>query len=475
MLASSEVAQRYLAERKIALETQQEFFLGYAPESWDGLTSFLAKQRVPLADAELAGLIGRKERGGYYDRLRGRLIFPIFDVQERPIAFGGRIIGPAANGQPKYWNSPEHPAFNKSRTLYGLERARKAISTEGCTIIVEGYTDVASAHQAGIKNVVAPLGTALTEEHVKVLARLAQVALLCFDADSAGLKAAYRAAEIFEAHNIEVKVLDLPDGEDPDSLLRAGRGEEFRHAIANALPLVEYRLRRLIRQEAAQTDRDRVGLMRKAMPILASIKSVIERDQYVKLLASYHPNFRFGAASAEEHIRQDVQTYLATHSANPAEIDQGSQPPRPTPVREATELAERDLLRALLSGDPLLSGRVLASVRPDEFLTDRGKSLAGAVYGILDRNPVADVATVVGSIVDEVLANTLTDIVMGGEEPLSEPQIDGAVSYLKTRSTSLELARLKELINRGEATGQQYAEFTRLTMQLKGSNRTLTR
>jgi len=469
MLAASDVAQRYIEDRKIASETQQEFSLGYAPEGWDGLTSYLARNKVPPADAVLAELITRNDRGGYFDKLRGRLIFPILDVQDRPIAFGGRILGPSTSGQPKYWNSPEHPAFNKSRTLYGLNWARKSISSDGFVIIVEGYTDVISAHQAGIKNVVAPLGTALTEDHVKTLARLAPIALLCFDADSAGLKAAFRAADIFEANSIEVRVLDLPDGEDPDSMLRSGRREEFAQAITNAVPLVEYRVRRLIRQEAAQTDRDRVGLMRKAMPILAAVKSVIERDQYVKMLAPYHPSFRFGTASAEEQIRQDVSTYLSTHGGDGRAPAQSPQPQRAAPIREAIDMAERVLIRSLLSGDPLYSGRVLAEVAPDDFLTDRGKALARVVYAELGRNPAADVASVVNSIVDESLANAITDIVMGDEEPLSEPQVDGVVSYLKTRSSSFELARLKEIINRGEASSDDYARFARLSAQLKGS------
>lgn len=469
MLTLSDAARRYVDDRKIAPETQQEYSLGYAPESWDGLTNYLARHKVPLADAELAGLIARNDRGGHYDRLRGRLIFPIFDVQDRPIAFGGRILGPSTSGQPKYWNSPEHPGFNKSRTLYGLNWARKAIADAGRAIIVEGYTDVISAHQAGIKNVVAPLGTALTDDHVKTLARLAQIVLLCFDADSAGLKAAYRAADMFEAASVEVKVLDLPEGEDPDSLIRAGRREEFLAAIANALPLIEYRIRRLILAEAVQSDRDRVGLMRKAMPILAMVKSVIERDEYVKMLAPHHPSFRFGAATAEEQIRQDVATYLSMHRAG---LGQPAQTPRPrdtAPIREATDLAERDLIRALLSGDPLLSGRVLGVVGPADFLTERGKVLAGAVYQGLERDPSTNAADLINRIVEESMATALTDIVMGDEEPLSEPQVDGAVSYLKNRSASFELARLKERINRGEASGEDLAAFMRLSARLKGS------
>ena len=239
------------------------------------------------------GLVTIGERGTF-DKLRGRLIFPIFDVQERPIAFGGRLIAEARPGQPKYWNSPETPVFSKSRTLYGLWRARKAIAAREQAIVVEGYTDVIACHQAGFENVIATLGTSLTEEHVQTLARLASVVLLAFDADSAGLKAASRAAQIFEAQEVEVRVLDLPEGEDPDSLLRSGKRLVFENAIENALPLTEYRIKRLIRKGPAETDRDRVALFRKALPILAAVPSMLEREQYVKMLRSIPSALRRG-------------------------------------------------------------------------------------------------------------------------------------------------------------------------------------
>ena len=237
--------------RGLAFAASEDFSLGFAADEWDGLCRFLTQKGVALADAEKAGLVTIGERGTF-DKLRGRLIFPIFDVQERPIAFGGRLIAEARPGQPKYWNSPETPVFSKSRTLYGLWRARKAIAAREQAIVVEGYTDVIACHQAGFENVVATLGTSLTEEHVQTLARLASVVLLAFDADSAGLKAAARAAQIFEAQEVEVRVLDLPEGEDPDSLLRSGKRLVFEQAVENALPLTEYRIKRLIRKGRAQ-------------------------------------------------------------------------------------------------------------------------------------------------------------------------------------------------------------------------------
>ena len=158
MLARSPEAQDYLRERGLAHATQEAFSLGFAPDAWDGLATFLTRKawRWPMPSGP--GLVSKSDRGGYYDKLRGRLIFPIFDVQERPIAFGGRLLGEAEPGQPKYWNSPETPVFSKSKTLYGLWRARKAIAARGQAVVVEGYTDVIAAHQAGFEYVVATLG-----------------------------------------------------------------------------------------------------------------------------------------------------------------------------------------------------------------------------------------------------------------------------------------------------------------------------
>ena len=380
VLARSPVARDYLQERGLAHAAQESFQLGFVADEWDGLCRFLTRNGVSLADAEKAGLVTVGERGAY-DKMRGRLVFPILDVHERPIAFGGRLIGEAKPNQPKYWNSPETPLFSKGKEMYGLWRARKAIAAQERAVVVEGYTDVIACHQAGFENVVATLGTSLTEEHVQTLARLASVVLLAFDADSAGLKAAGRAAQIFEAQEVDVRVLDMPEGEDPDSLLKAGKRRVFEEAMETALPLTEYRIRRLIRKGPAETERDRVALFNKARPIVASVSSILEREQYVKLLAPYHPYYSSGAAFAEEHIRQDIASHLAGQSAGPSgpapyAPRRQSYPALPPPSGGgATEKAERHLLCGLVSDDPALAGLALSELTPAEFVTEGARAL----------------------------------------------------------------------------------------------------
>jgi len=482
VLARSSVARDYLQERGLVHAIQESFSLGFAADEWDGLCRHLTQKGVALADAEKAGLVTIGERGAF-DKLRGRLIFPIFDVQERPIAFGGRLIADARPGQPKYWNSPETPVFSKSRTLYGLWRARKAIAAGEQAIVVEGYTDVIACHQAGFENVVATLGTSLTEDHVQTLARLASVVLLAFDADSAGLKAASRAAQIFEAQEVEVRVLDLPEGEDPDSLLRSGKRLVFEQAIGSALPLTEYRITRLIRKGPAETDRDRVALFRKALPILAAVPSMLEREQYVKMLAPYHPHYGAGAAFAEEHIRQDVAAQVAGQSNNSPGGQtnyngtnyQGSGRrsaplPQPPSGGGATEQAERHLLRAMVSEDPALAGPALESIMPDEFVSERAKMLALFMQERYRQGQPLEPKSVLAALGDDPRADMLADLLMNsGEEPLLPEALAGEIAHLKDCAKEQTLAGLKQRIAGGTADTETLRQFAQLQSELRGT------
>ncbi len=474
VLERSPVARDYLQERGLAHEAQGNFQLGFAAEDWDGLCRFLTRSGVNLADAEKAGLVTIGERGAF-DKLRGRLVFPILDVHERPIAFGGRLIGDARPNQPKYWNSPETPLFSKGREMYGLWRARKAIAAREQAVVVEGYTDVIACHQAGFENVVATLGTSLTEEHVQTLARLASVVLLAFDADSAGLKAAGRAAQIFEAQEVDVRVLDLPEGEDPDSLLKAGKRRVFEQAMETALPLTEYRIKRLIRQGPAESERDRVALFRRALPILAMVPSILEREQYVKLLAPYHPHYGAGAAFAEEHIRQDVAGHMAgqggVQTATPyAPRRLASAPPAMPSGGGATEQAERHLLRALVSDDPALAGQALSAMTAAEFVSERARSLAAYLYDYYAQTGALDPKEVLAALGDDPRADTLADLLMNSsEEPLTAEALAGEIAHLKDRAKEQALSGLKARILDGTADGETLRRFAQLQSELRGT------
>ena len=220
-------ALAYLTGRGFSPKTIKTFGLGYAPDEWDALLKEAESKHVEAETLEKAGLVlSRKDNSGYYDRFRGRVVFPIFSHVGKVLGFGGRILK-ADSDQPKYINSPETKVYNKSRVLYGLHHGKQAIRKSEEVILVEGYTDVISLHQAGVQNVVASSGTALTEEQVKTLGRYARRVLLLYDADAAGAGAALRGIDMVLAQGLTVYAIALPGGEDPDSFVREKGGEAF--------------------------------------------------------------------------------------------------------------------------------------------------------------------------------------------------------------------------------------------------------
>ncbi|MEQ8850643.1 MAG: DNA primase [Phycisphaerales bacterium] len=249
-------AARAVVERRgISDEMVESFGIGAAPDRWDGLVQLIRARNLPMAPFEAAGLLRAKE-DRRYDTFRNRLVFPIFDQIGRPVAFGGRIIDP--EDTPKYLNSPESPLFDKSSTLFGLRQAMNAVKSSRTVIVTEGYTDVIACHQAGIDNVVATLGTALTERHARLLRRLCDRVILLFDGDEAGQRAADRAFEVFFLEPVDVCVAVLPDGRDPDELLHEPDGpDRFRAAIDESRDAIAFRMERLaseIRTRGGEVD-----------------------------------------------------------------------------------------------------------------------------------------------------------------------------------------------------------------------------
>jgi DNA primase len=247
------VARQALADRGVVQEMIEHFQIGAAADAWDNFLRTIDHQQDSVRVAERAGLLRRRNTGeGHYDTFRNRLIFPIQDESGRPIAFGARRLDP--EDDPKYLNSPESPIFQKSRTLYGLHQARRSIIESRTAIVTEGYTDVISCHQNGITNVVGTLGTALTEEHAKILNRIADTVVLLFDGDEAGQRAADRGIEVFFAQTLDVRVCVLPDNQDPDDLLRTADGKaKFEAAVQNASDAMTYAIGRIRMQLDALT------------------------------------------------------------------------------------------------------------------------------------------------------------------------------------------------------------------------------
>ena len=268
----------YLKKRGLTPEIVRSFQLGFAPDSWDSLRRHFQSRGIPLELAQEVGLLAPRERGGFYDRFRNRIIFPIFDRQSRVIAFGGRTIG---DGEPKYLNSPESLLYSKGRTLYGLPQAAEALRHSGVALVVEGYLDLIALQVKGISNVLATLGTALTREQVRLLKSLADKVVLVYDGDAAGAKAMMRALPLFAQESLAVRALPLPGGLDPDDYARTHGVELFRTAWESAQPWFTYVLEDLISTHGTDIQ-GRVRVLEDLRPYVQAIAEPLERDLWLK-------------------------------------------------------------------------------------------------------------------------------------------------------------------------------------------------
>ena len=293
-----ETARRYLARREINRETINRFQLGYALDDWQALGNYLQGRGYQREDLLAAGLIIEREDGsGHYDRFRGRLIIPIRDERGGVVGFGARALD---DSTPKYINSPQTPVFDKSTILFGLDLAKGAIRREGLAIIVEGYMDVLTAHQHQIANVVASMGTALTEAQLRLLKRFSQRFALALDADAAGHQATLRSTALaqrvmpvlppsglvkYESHlDIEVRIITPPQGQDPDKVIRESP-DLWAKLVENALPIMEYYFKAVTSEVNLDSPKGKAEAVRKLMPVIQEIGDAIEREHYIQKLA----------------------------------------------------------------------------------------------------------------------------------------------------------------------------------------------
>lgn len=278
-------ARAFVEKRGFSAKICEQFQVGYAPPGWDNIKRYLTRKGIPVAEIETAGLIVKRKSGeGHYDRFRERIMFPIFQVDQRVIGFGGRVFDDAL---PKYMNSPETPVYHKSRTLYGLHSAKNACRTAEAVFIVEGYFDLLAMHQYGFPNSVATLGTALSSDHVQLLKKFIGAngtAILLFDADDAGIKAAKRSLPLFDESAIGAKVMVLPDGHDPDSFLKAQGAEVFAAQAENAYDAVSFLIKEAQRRHG-QTIEGRLRTLDEMLPIFKAVDDPVRRTLYINHLA----------------------------------------------------------------------------------------------------------------------------------------------------------------------------------------------
>jgi len=273
-------ARKYLQDRGISDEIVKQFRLGYVPDTWRSLTDYIEGSGLSLKLAEQAGLVVAGKEGSFYDRFRGRLIFPIENVSGEIIAFGGRLLD---KGEPKYLNSPETPVYIKGKNLYGLNKAKEEIRKKGFAIIVEGYFDLISLGNAGICNVVATLGTALTREHLEILRRYTVEVVALFDPDEAGKKALERSLELFLTMEMKARALVLPEGYDPDDYVRKFGKDKLEELVSGSQSLSDYYIENVL--GGGKTFEDKRVMVKAAMEFVSKISDKREKELFIKRIA----------------------------------------------------------------------------------------------------------------------------------------------------------------------------------------------
>ncbi len=470
MLKRYPLPQRILQQRGVLPQTQERFGIGYAPPEWSTLTNLLRAKKVPLTVAAEAGLVVMGDNGDYYDRFRDRLMFPIWDRQGRVVAFGGRAIGDA---QPKYLNSPETPVFRKSRTIYALHLAKERMMTERTALLLEGYMDVVAAHQAGFTNAIASMGTALTEEQIAILSRLVSRVIVVYDSDSAGVEAAKRAAEILNQHEIEALIARLPDGEDPDSLLRRLGPPALEECLNKAEPLTAFLINDLYRRYDANTVEGRVKILKSSIPILAGIPSGIERDRYITQLAPLHPAYLTNPSKPEELIRREVERFLRyKESEKKKEPSQAEAPPvveMDEQLPPAVVRAESTLLRGILSDE--WRSLVLQIAQAGDMVSDAGKQFFELVRRAWDAGMELHLPSLLSALSNPRLREAVSTR-LSLEEPLSEQVLRDSASFLQRwhkRTRQVQISA--QLAQDFSPDSVNYQEYQRLINELHSDAR----
>ncbi len=449
-------ALEYLKSRGFTEKTIAEFDLGFSPDSWDSLTRYLLKKGVGHGDLVAIGLSIRGDKG-LYDRFRGRIMFPIRELRGQVVAFGGRALGDAS---PKYLNSPETSIFKKSGMLYGLFRAKDEIAREGRALVVEGYTDVIALHQAGIRTAVATLGTAFTEEHLRLLSRFAERIVLVFDADAAGLRAAERGIshvaefrmpglesvrDLLNRREVEVKVAVLPSGLDPADMVRTSGPGAFAEVVDGAFDFMEFAIERMVERFDASTVAGKAKAARSALEVISSLDSAVAQEEYIKILAQ-----KLGADL--DFVLLELQR-MGKRKRAPAFAQ--------APARDIQSTVEREFLKIVLQHPEFLDRA--EGIGPEHFVSPVNQRvflvLSERGGGKFERDLAADVelsSAVSGLMLEEISAEKLEEYFSDISARLKEFGLQRQINSLR-----LKLERMNPIRN-SESYDELFGELLRL-------------
>jgi len=440
---AGKAARDYLVSRGFDDQAIENYQIGWAPSGWHNLLAHLeSKVKCSRDTLTKYGLVSKKDaadtrdkKDAYYDRFRERLIFPIQDTRGNIIAFGGRVVG---DGEPKYLNSPETQVYKKGQHLFGLNKAKEAIRREDHALIVEGYFDQMRSWESGVQNTVATCGTALTTQQALLLKPLASKVTLVFDADPAGHAAAERGYDVLQENGLSVFVAVLPEGHDPDSLIKEQGKEAFLKLIQEAQPFVHYLLGRILRTAETRTTEDKLGAINRVLPVLAKIKNSVERSEHIRYVAE-----KVGVE--DRAFLEEMRKSLAQ---NKNRVD------APVSSKKANLDPEWYLIHLILDNTEAARD-IAANVALTEYENPLYRETANLLYGLIERDQSLRVDRLIDHTDQPEVKTVLTQVSM---EPILFDNVKKAVSdcihEIRKRTIDKKINTLKKQRNQAEQAGE---------------------
>ncbi len=440
---AAENARKYLKKRGFSQEIIERFELGYSLPSWDGLLKAMGSKGIRPQLLVKAGLaLPRKAGKGFYDRFRGRIMFPILNLRNQVIGFGGRILEEVED-QPKYINSPETLIYKKGNNLYGLHLAKSSIQKLNKAIIVEGYVDVITAHQCGIDNVVASLGTSLTRGQVKLLARYAEEVNLAFDADTAGSSATKRGMDLLKQEKLDIKIALIPRGMDPDSFIRAKSKDAFLEAVDNSQSILDFMINITCEKYDKNKAEGKVNIINALLPAISSLKDPISQGIYIKRLSE---ELEVGEIIIRSQLAQLKKTRKRAPTFSLEDL-----------VKLRGEIsAEKGLIQLILFNQELVA-EVVKEIKIIDLTNPSYCSIMAVIKESFENNISLDPDYLLNHLEDERARETLTELLLEGRDHIILGQeralLDDYLTKIKEHNIKIKREEIQQKISEAEAKG----------------------
>ena len=473
-----EFALNYFRERGFTNQTMTIFGLGYSLRSWDALLKRSKEEGIDPEDMAKVGLLRRRDDGTNYDTFRGRAMFPIFNTSGRVIAFGARkLYEDDALG--KYINSSETPIYHKSKVLYGLSQAKESIRERDFVVLVEGYADLISVFQGGTKNIVASSGTALTAEQIQLIARYTKNITLVYDADSAGANAMMRGVDLILEGGLDVRIVQLPEGEDPDSFVQKNGGTAFEELLKKAVSFIDYKANEFLRSGKFASAEGKAEAIRGLVQSIGKIPDQLKRTFFIKEVAEKYNLYESTLyGELEKSTRRVPQKFIQTVKTEVPEEERTTNERKV--IVDEIPIEEREILSAVLEDPKEMIPFVFGNLRSEDFSHPMSRKITSLILTLFDETGEADVSRLMEMLTDEKektavanvtfhryqLADRWSKIGSRASETILYEIALGAIKVLKKKHLEKELAENRITMKNASLNGQDTMPFLKRQQEI---------